>query len=693
MSRRSLQARLTRALVTLGLVSVVLLASVNYLVVRDLLDRTGRSQLETIGDLRSDAVELTIDRVLARTATFGTDPGVAAALLELEASYLLLDAPLNDDELAQLESTIRPAADRFDAAGVERPPDSELVPSSVAGQNVQLAYVAENREGDRAALTDSGDGTPYSAAHASHHVFLRRLAASIGASDLLLVGLGTGEVVYSVEKRIDLGTSVIDGPYAAAGLGRAVRQLDGVAIGHAVITDMSFYLPDSDAPLVHVATAVRANAEVVGALVLTLPTDRLTAMVTSGQQWDLLGLGDTGEAYIVGADRRLRTVPRAWFDDQEEYLDRIGDERIAELMRLTGSPVLLQAVDNAAIDAAADGERFVGNVDNHLGRSTIAASAPLDVGGLGWMIVTEQQTSEAGEQLARFVITIAVLLAVLIVVVAILAVVLARALARPVEPLIDAARRLADGDARTPVPDLGRNELGDVGRQLETIAARLREQDEAIAAEERRITEMLASALPPALADRIRRGERNLADQIDTATVIAVSLRGLPTLASTELDTVEDVTARIADELGRLAGLHDAERLHVAHEQQLFLTGRSRSDAGAEDAARFARHALDSIAAVGREFGLELAAGAGIASGLVATGVLGSRQMGFGAWGLPVDAAIRLSGHADGEVLADATVVDELDDAWSPIAHRVDGSLGDDLVDVYVLGRTGVPDQ
>lgn len=692
MSRRSLRTRLTRALVALGLVSVVLLASVNFLVVRGLLDRNGRSQLETIRDLRSDAVELTIDRAIARTATFGTDPAVAAALVELEESYRQLDAPVDETGFAQLESTIRPAADRFDAAGVERPPDSELVPSSVAGQNVQLAYVASSRDGDRAAVTDAGDGTAYSAAHASHHLFLRQLAASIGASDLLLVGLGTGEVVYSVEKRIDLGTSVVDGPYATAGLGRAVRQLDGVAIGQAVITDMSFYLPDSDAPVVHVATAVRANAEVVGALVLTLRTDRLTAMVTSGQQWELLGLGDTGEAYIVGADRRLRTVPRPWFDDQEAYLEQTEGDRTAELMRLTGSPVLLQTVDNAAIDAAADGERFVGNVDNYLGRSTLAASAPLDVGGLGWMIVTEQQTSEAGEQLARFVVTIVILLAVLIVVVALLAVVLARALARPVEPLIAAAQRLAGGDALTPIPDLGRNELGDVGRQLEAIAERLREQDEVIAAEERRITEMLASALPPALAERIRRGERNLADQIDTATVIAVSLRGLPAAASTELDTVEEFTRRIADELVRLADAHGAERLHVAHEQQLFLTGRSRPDAGADAAARFARQALDSIGAVGDEFGIELTVGVGLASGLVATGVLGSRQMGFGVWGLPVDAAVRLSGHAVAELLADTTVIDELDDAWSPIAHRLDDSFGDDLVDVYVLATAGGSD-
>jgi class 3 adenylate cyclase len=686
-----LRTRLTLALVGLGVVSVVLLATVNFFVVRDLLDRSGRSQLETLRDLRSDAVELAIDRVLARTATFGTDPGVATALAELEDTYQRLDTPLSDDELARVESAFRPDADRFDDAGVERPSDTALVPASVPGQNVQLAYVASNPEVDRAELVDAGDGTDYSAAHATHHPFLRQLATSIGASDLLLVGLRTGEVVYSVGKRIDLGTSVVDGPYASAGLGRAIQRLDGVAAGRATITDMSFYLPDSDAPLVHVATAVRADSQVVGALVITLRTDRLTDIVTAGQQWDLLGLGDTGEAYIVGADGRLRTAPRAWFDDPDAYLERFadlnGDERIAALMHLTGSPVLLQTVDNAAIRAAADGERFVGRVDDYLDRAALTASAPLQVDGLGWIIVTEQQTSETREQLERFVATIVVLLAVLLAVLVVIAALLARALARPVAPLVDAARRLADGDAQTPIPDLGRNELGDVGRQLEAVAARLREQDASIVEEEQRITEMLASALPPVLADRIRRGERNLAEQIDTATVIAVSLRGLPAAANAELDALDELTTRFADELTRLADLYGVERLHVAHEQQLFVTGRGRPDPGAEAAARFAGPALDAIAAIGAEFGLELTGGAGLASGLVATGVLGSRQMTFGAWGLPVDVAVELSNRATGgEILVDATVVDELDADWSPAARPTEGSV-DAAVDAYVLPR------
>ena len=80
-------------------------------------------------------------------------------------------------------------------------------------------------------------------------------------------------------------------------------------------------------------------------------------------------------------------------------------------------------------------------------------------------------------------------------------VVLARVFARPVVPLVEAARGIADGDFGTAVPDLGRNELGDLARQLQNVAGQLRDQDASIAAEEQRILTMLASVLPPDLVD------------------------------------------------------------------------------------------------------------------------------------------------------------------------------------------------
>jgi class 3 adenylate cyclase len=680
----SLRARLTRTLVGIGLLSVVLLATVNFFVVRSLLDNSTRNQLETLRDLRTDAIELAVDRLLTRVSVFGTDPGVAESLGELEDGYLAIGDELTEQQLDDLAAAYEPVIGRYDAAGVDRPPIDELVPDSLPGRYVQYQYIAANPGEDRAAMVDAGDGSAYSEAHVANHEFLRSLAAGLGASDLLLVGLESGEVVYSTSKRIDLGTDVVEGPYVDSGLGVALDELSGAAVDAAVVADTTFYLPDSAAPVLHVATAVRANAEVIGAIVVTIPSARLTDIVNASGQWDLLGLGDTGDAYVVGADLRLRTVPRTWAEDPDRYLDRFGDEtgddRTAGLMEFTGSPVLLQTVDNEAVQQALDGDDFIGGVDNYLGHSTLAASAPVGVDDLGWVIVTEQQTDETQRELDRFVVSILVLLAILLPVLALVGVLLARALARPVRPLVEAAGRIADGDYDAGVPDLGRNELGDVGHQLEAVAAQLGEQEASIEAEEDRIVTMLESVLPRALVDRVRSGERELAEIVDTATVVSIALRGIP--SGTEQDAVVELTSRLADEAGRLAAEHDVERGQIALQQQIFVSGRGVPGAEVEAALAFTRALLDAVPEIGREFGVDITARAGLSAGLVASGVLGSQQVSFTAWGSSVSAAIELTGRADdGQMLADGTVVDEAGARWA--VHPIDGQ--DDVFVVEAL--------
>jgi class 3 adenylate cyclase len=238
-------------------------------------------------------------------------------------------------------------------------------------------------------------------------------------------------------------------------------------------------------------------------------------------------------------------------------------------------------------------------------------------------------------------------------------------LARPVQPLVDAAGRIADGEYHTEVPDLGRNELADVGRQLEAVAAELRSREASIVAEEERITAMLSTVLPPSLVEPIRNGERSLADVVDTATIVAIVVHGVPDVSGAEQDSVLDLTERLTGVIADIAADHGVEPVRIAHERQLFVAGRGLSEACQVDAARFASEVVGAVADVGTEYGVAMTASAGLSAGLIATGVLGTRQLSFGVWGDSVALADEWSGLAgDGQVLADATVADALDESW-----------------------------
>jgi len=667
----SLRGRLTRTLVGLGLVSVVLLAAVNFVVVRGLLSESTRAQLQATRDVRADGVNLAFDRLLERTAVFGFDPTVAEAIVALDAGYEQLgDEPdLTDDQLDDLKALYEPVVAPYDEVEAPRPTIDELVPTTPAGLRVQYEYLVGNDEEVRADLVDAGDGTDYSAAHAEYHEYLRGLADSIGATDLLLVSARTYDVVYSVSKEVDVGTNLVTGPYAEVGPGDAVLRLLDVGVDESVFTDTQFYLPNSSAPVVHAAVSVRAGTELVGSLVLRVPTNRITALVNANGDWDLLGLGDTGDAYIVGADGLLRTLPRPYIEDPAGYVERFasvtGNERGATLIEFTGAPVLIAGVDNSVVNEALGGDASFGRGKNGLDRSVTIAATPLAVGDLGWVLVTEQGVGESRQELVDFAWSIALLLGVLAVVLLVVGSFLAKRIARPVKPLVGAARDIAAGDYDTDVPELGSNELGDVGHQLSAVASHLRDQEDSIQREEHRIGKMLESVLPAALVERVRAGERELAESVDGATVVAIAVQGIPVPSAAEQDALVELMARMNEAMTDLASSHGIERVKVALERELFVAGRGTASVDADAALEFALDAIELIPSVAAEQGLDVSVRAGVATGLVASGVLGSRQVSFDVWGDPVTTATALARDAAaGDVVADVTVIDSAERSW-----------------------------
>ena len=689
-----LRRRLSITLVGVALVSVLLLATVNYVFARVLIDDSVESQLSAVRDTRVQALEIGAERLQARVSALATNPSVADALTDLAREFDGLDDDITSGDVDQLitlyDTEVLPP---FVAAGVEQDP-SELVPASIAGRYLQHHYISRNPNGpdDRNRLDDAGDGSGYSTVHREHHPLLRALMDNAGMSDLLLVDIDTGNVVYSTMKHVDLGTNSITGPYADDGLGNVIDTLSTVAVGNSVVSDSYFYVPTSGDPVVFLAAAVRSGFDVVGAVVTEVPVEALTGLVTAGQDWRRLGLGNTGEAYIVGSDRTLRTETRSWLEDPDDYLDRhldrYDDPGATDLIQVIESPVLVQEVDNEAVTAALSGNRFTGTVTNHLGTQTLAASGPAGVDGLNWAVVVEVDRPETDAAVDSLLRRFLIVLAVLLPSIAVLGVLLARTLTKPVDSLVRHAADIAEGDLDTRVDDLGQNELGDLGRQLERVALQLRAQEQAIIDEEQHITDILHALLPARLVDRVREGEQTIRDVFDTATVISITIDHRRMGIATDNELMLDVANRLNEESVLLTQRHGVERVQRSSGSQLFVAGLDHDDARVADAAEFALAAMRSVAEIAAEFGHELTARAGMSSGDVATGILGSTQISFGAWGDPTGMAMTLASLAQpGQLLADGPVVTELGSTWHTTAIADLPGLGDDVAAHVVGGR------
>jgi class 3 adenylate cyclase len=326
----------------------------------------------------------------------------------------------------------------------------------------------------------------------------------------------------------------------------------------------------------------------------------------------------------------------------------------------------------------------MGPVVSFDGARTEAASGPIDVGTQNWVVVVEQDRSEANDGLGDLLRSMLVVMAVLVPITAVLAVLLARSLTRPFGTLVAAARHIASGGRSPDVARLGKNELGDVGRQLERVAARLDDEEANIAAEETQITDVLAAVVPPRLIDRVRRGERQIVDLLDAATVMSFLVDGIPEATGSAYDTVSELHDDLVHGIDRLVDEFQIERVRRSPTNALFVAGLGEASPRTVEAARFAISLIQMVTDVGDEYGHPLTIRAGLASGDVASGVIGEQQFSFSVWGEPVSTAFSLASLAQpGEILADARVHaglnDEVSGEWEFLRRATLSGLDDDV--------------
>lgn len=693
--RGSLRGHLTRVLIGTGILSTLLLATVIFFLLEGSLQQRAEAQLASIRDDRTAALERALEELTSGTAAIAAEPGVADAFAAFTGSWTALGPDITAAEQAELASFLSEDVGELpDAVNVARPEPTAMVAGSARGRRAQQLYVADNPHppGQRALLEDAGDGSAWTLAHATHHPFLRALLETTIASDLLLVSAESSEVVYSVAKHADLGTNLDDGPWQDTGLAAAAAELPRLPAGETSVVDAGFHPPAGMTPTMFFASTVREGSQVLGALVLAVPTGDLTDFVTAGGDWDLLGLGETGQVVVVGGDGTLRTEPRGWREDPELWLERIAaigpaGAGEADTVAATGSPVLVQTSASEAVEAAADGEDVVLSGVGLLGVPSLSAASRVDAAELDWVLLAEQARSETSASVGRLVHTLGLLFLILLPAISVLAILVARGLTRPHQPVVEASASLAAGDVDIDLPDLGTNELGDLARQLEGVAEEMRRRRRVIADEDRQIQEVLSAVVPPRLAERVRAGERAYADVLETATVVVVTIMGLPELSSVGEDVVLACSDRVARELERVALEHGLERATVGSDQERFLAGYGRTGPRAADAARFGVAVPGLVRAVGQEYGLAIDARVGMAAGQVGAGLLGTSQLTFAVWGGPASLAAKLDSLAQpGEVLVDATVAAELsnDDAWRLEPYNAVG-LDDEPVEAWIL--------
>lgn len=336
-------------------------------------------------------------------------------------------------------------------------------------------------------------GSSYDVMHRKYHPWFRHMLRQREYYDIFLFDTD-GNLVYTVFKELDYATNLVNGQYKDTGLGRAFRAArDNPQKDYQYFDDFKPYAPSYDAPASFISQPIlNDNGSLAGVLVFQMPISRINGIMHVSE-----GMGESGETYLVGEDRLMRSDSRFLKEGEKSSILRVQ--------------VTQDALAPALAMLAKGGEEVQDKfqiIDDYRGVSVVSAYSPMAFLGTKWVVLAEMDYAEVMKPINEMKIFILASMLLAVAVIAVIGVFISRRIANPIVRMSHAMSELANEKFDVEIPGIGQHdEIGDMAAAVQVfkenaIEARRLEQ-EAIENEMR-------------AAEEKRAAMRAVADQFDT---------------------------------------------------------------------------------------------------------------------------------------------------------------------------------
>lgn len=421
--RISLSWKIFGMATSLVIISVLLLLTASNWLTSRLISDTTLKTLTSIGQTKKLHIENIFNTFQKQIVTYSNNQMIAEAMRNFIDTYseIINDNHLKPDQLKAMREKVKAYyINDYTAAFKTKnrnsnPQDVGRIVDGLSDEAIayQFYHIADNESplGEKAQQDKhKEDFSEYIQFHTVYHPKIRQFAKEFGYGDVLLVDSETGTIMYSASKEIDLGTSLLEGPYQETHLGKLFRKVNEQEnLDYVGIADFEPYAPVYEGATGFIASPIPDWGEKIGVLIFQLPIEEINGVATSHRQWKEIGLGETGETYLIGHDLFLRNNSRFLFADE----DQISPEYIAQL-RENGVPepqiqaiedkkntILNQQITTTGSEALAKGKHGNAEYIGYLGKTVIGAYAPLAIEGLQWGIMAEIQKEEIDAQVSQ----------------------------------------------------------------------------------------------------------------------------------------------------------------------------------------------------------------------------------------------------------------------------------------------------
>ena len=449
--------------------------------VSDALVDSNRNALVSIREQKKQRLTGFLKTINGQITTLASNSMIIGATDEFIFSYDDYLNEVNNNNQTLKEFYRQAFSEKYRQLNSEALDVNSFIPvAETNASSLQSAYIADNPHpiGEKNKLLYAEDSSTYGKVHEAYHPSLHGYLQEFGYYDIFIVNHETGDVIYSVFKEIDFATNLISGPHKESGLAQAFKAARELETGQVFTTKFQSYTPSYGAPAAFIATPIVDGTTKLGVLIFQIPVDRIDNIMTNNGLWREVGLGNTGETYLVGTDKTLRSNRRLFLEDKAKYLDLVktsNGSAIADKLSKVGTAIGIHSVDTPSIQHALSGQSGYTDFVDYTNRRVLSAYTQIDSGGEPWALIAEMTQEEAyntydlirNDLLWMSVVTVIACLIIGVSVGFLVSKRISDHIIRLSTVMDDISK--GDGDLTARIDYDGKNEFGDISRSFNEI--------------------------------------------------------------------------------------------------------------------------------------------------------------------------------------------------------------------------------
>jgi serine phosphatase RsbU (regulator of sigma subunit) len=480
--------KLTVLFVAIGLLSVSIIGYISYSEGKRSLEEESFNRLTAVREMKAAQIEDYFEMIENQIISYSQNYTVIDAMNSFKTGFD--NAPQQYQEfhdsltfekskiVGYYENEFLP---RLNDNSKTKHTTEEFIIGNEAGSLLQSIFIADNPNpvGEKHHLTKIDDSLDYATTHMDYHPLFKDFLEKFGYYDIFLIDAESGNIVYSVFKEVDFGTSIKTGAFANSNLAKVYESAIGSnANDFVTLVDYEPYAASYNAPAAFMASPIFDKEVCIGVLVFQMPIEEINNIMTNREEWFEVGLGMSGETYLVSEDYTLRNQSRFLIEDRKEYfkmIEDIGmDKDVIHQIKTFNSCIGLQEVKTEGTIAALKGEKDTRIFEDYRGVEVLSSFKPLEISGLNWVIMSEIDKSEAFASVANLRNKILIFFGVTVVLVLFISYFASRMITKPIKSLTRTSRELARGNWDVEVKVNQSDEIGILALSFKSMQTSLK---------------------------------------------------------------------------------------------------------------------------------------------------------------------------------------------------------------------------